>query len=360
MYPTNAKPNHGLAVKMVMDGFQASKPNLVQGLLYSTYSNITLDDFDSDANYLIIPYILPKWTKVLMLFNQKRIKKIVQEFNPDFIYFHNIFPGILLFHKVLRENKIPYGTSVRGSCYKALKFLTWKKSSVNFFFNNTNWIHFNSNYYMDRVEDLMKQKYLPLDKSKIKLIPNAINDIFYNEPINKIKGEKFKFLIIAGAEPRKNLETLFKAFISFNADNSSELIWIGQKYNQEYFNSLIDYLKPENNIYYKEHLSGKQIPPIIDSANVLVLLSIEETFGNVVAEAVSRQCPVIYSKQSGVASFIKQNQGIEIKDVQNIKEITDALYEIINNFNNYQFLPNDSFKKDEINKTWNNLLNNLS
>lgn len=185
-------------------------------------------------------------------------------------------------------------------------------------------IHFiaNSEYTLKQILSLYPDK-------NVSIIANPI--IKENILLNKKTERKEQiFVSIAQSldEPRKNIETLLKAFKQYksNKDNT-RLILIGHYSLNTYERwQAMDLLE---NVTFTGSLDRQQYYKILDESTVLIHPSIEETFGNILLEGMARCLPCIGGKRSGAVPMVLGNGKYGVLcDVNNIDSVVEAMRKI--------------------------------
>jgi glycosyltransferase involved in cell wall biosynthesis len=193
------------------------------------------------------------------------------------------------------KNNIPAVISPRGMLYpdalKKSKYL--KKISL----------------FLYQYNDLKKAKIIHVtcqqEKNHIRklginlpiaVIPNPIEIREKTLSNNSVIKRRVGF--IGRLDPIKNIEDLLRAWaISGKEKKDWELVLIGDG-SSNYKNSLIRLAKELGikNIHWVGYLAGKDKEDVFSTFHFLVLPSISENFGMVVAESLQNQIPVIASK----------------------------------------------------------------
>jgi len=146
----------------------------------------------------------------------------------------------------------------------------------------------------------------------------------------------------------KNLDLLIKAFADLDLPQS-RLIIVGP---DDRDGSLNEILRLRRALGLKERVTligplyGKERIQALVDADVLVLPSQSENFGNVAAEAVACGTPVVVTERCGIAPYIKDQVGLVVKPDKD--EIRKAIYRILTNKELYKrFRKNTSWVKKE-------------
>lgn len=151
------------------------------------------------------------------------------------------------------------------------------------------------------------------------------------------KGEEY-FLFVGSLEPRKNLETLLKAFVQFKeAGFPEKLIVAGRK--TDFFSALFEMLVPEENqkdVEVLGYVDDEEYICLLKNAKALILPSLAEGFGMPVLDAAQYGVPVIGSDHGFFADFYLdsvlrlQDEGSTDELFQKMqlasKEAIDAVY----------------------------------
>lgn len=169
-------------------------------------------------------------------------------------------------------------------------------------------------------------------ESKIKILPNMVNEIFtFKElPINS----DFIFTFIGTLNKRKRIMFLIKAFEKFCTKNTKMLI-VGAGPEK---NELEEYILKSpvliNNVKLLGFLDRGQIVDVLSKSNVFILPSAYETFGVVYIEAMAIGRPIIATKNGGANDIINDSNGYLI-DVDNEEQLINAMRNMINNYNKF-------------------------
>lgn len=169
-------------------------------------------------------------------------------------------------------------------------------------------------------------------ESKIKILPNMVNEIFtFKElPVNS----DFIFTFIGTLNKRKRIMFLIKAFEKFCTKNTKMLI-VGAGPEK---NELEEYILKSpvliNNVKLLGFLDRGQIVDVLSKSNVFILPSAYEPFGVVYIEAMAIGRPVIATKNGGANDIINDSNGYLI-DVDNEEQLINAMRNMINNYNKF-------------------------
>jgi glycosyltransferase involved in cell wall biosynthesis len=259
----------------------------------------------------------------------KKVKKLINEINPDIVHVHNTFPQlspsiywaiksrnipvVQTLHNyrltcanglLFRSNK-PCNLCTTGNFSAALKYKCYRNSlmataplvlmqrihRILGTFKNKVDIYITLNRFN---KEIMVKSGLPEEKMYIK--PNFIN----SRNLSK-KSKSKQFLFVGRVSPEKGLDLLLESFTNLE-DNEYKLVIIGDGPEKE---KLQEKYKDVNRICWKGHLPHNQVLKEIEQSRALVMPSRwYETFGMVVIEAFSVGTPALGSNHAGIPELI--------------------------------------------------------
>lgn len=111
----------------------------------------------------------------------------------------------------------------------------------------------------------------------------------------------------------------------------------------------VEYWAQQLNLTDRVTLAGYQsrenIAHLYETSDCFILVSSSETFGVAYVEALAAGLPIIATKCGGPEDFVDDSNGILV-EVDNIKQIADAILKIYTNINNYKEEDLKNFVKD--------------
>ncbi|MEY8687636.1 glycosyltransferase [Bacteroides sp. AN502(2024)] len=220
---------------------------------------------------------------------------------PDILHFHGVWmPANLRVSKFGQKNYIPYVINPRGDTevarinYNKLKkfkkMLAWhlySKSIVD-----------NAACIIATSEQEKESIRLLGSKVPVAIIPNGIElDAFPKEVVHN-HGEKKILLFLSRVNPIKGIEYLIDAWSQLPESLRSEweLHIVGNSDPKKYIHTLEDKVKVLNlskSIKFVGSITGEAKIRKYQDSNLFILPTLNENFGNVVAEAMMCECPVI-------------------------------------------------------------------
>lgn len=175
----------------------------------------------------------------------------------------------------------------------------------------------------------------------------------------KLKIKNYKLILnIARLSEEKDHFTLIKAFKLLKKRNDNvKLLIVGQGILKNTLTKKIKELELSNDIFFSTPQSD--VTQYYDNADIFVLTSIYEGFGNVIVEALSRGIPVVSTNSGSLVTQIfgdKINSYVaKIKDYKDVADKIDYLLDNKKNDHYYKKLVK-KFKKDFIGKEYQNAL----
>lgn len=185
-----------------------------------------------------------------------------------------------------------------------------------------NRIHFvaNSQYTKSQILSLYPQYEVPI-------VENPINGRYILENKPFVFNNVFVSISYSLLEKRKNIYTLLRAFMLYrkNHEDAKLLLVGGCPRDSE----LYENWKKEGllqNVELLGRLKHDEVIRAIDRASVLIHPSLEETYGNILLEAMARRALVIGGKSSGaVPSVLGDGKYGFLCDVSNYESVLSAM-----------------------------------
>lgn len=167
-----------------------------------------------------------------------------------------------------------------------------------------------------------------ISAQKIKRIPYGVNlNNFY--PLGEQDPNEFNVLFAGGMSLRKGIPYLLKAFQKLKHPNK-KLVFAGA-----ISPSLVALMRAnklwDENISLLGHLQQSQLREQMSKSHVLVLPSIEDGFGMVLAQAMACGCPVIATSNTGAEDIIDDGKNGFIVPIRNVSSLAEKLQLLADN-----------------------------
>ena len=194
-------------------------------------------------------------------------------------------------------------------------------------------------------ETYVPHKYYDELYTKTLIIPNGIDDFWFNNPRIDEKREIHNpvRLIYAGKiDKNKNIPTIQNAMKRLK-DNGVEstLTVIGKIVD------LCEYekIKGNSSITYLQAMPKEQLIEQYRNHDIFIMPSFTETFGLVYAEALSQSLPVVYSKGQGFDGQFDEGFIGYRCDAYDAKDVAESLKKVLEGYEKMVFNCSDACKK---------------
>jgi len=201
-------------------------------------------------------------------------------------------------------------------------------------------------------------KNFNINSKKIILAGNGVDSSFLKKQKN-LTSEKLRseILFIGSLAAHKRVDLLIKSFSTIDDRQSTISLTIaGQKtlfYPQieKLIKSLNSKIKSKINFIF--NFPQKNLAKIIDNCDVLILPSIQESFGLVIIEAWARQKPVICANIPALKELVEKSNGGLLFEIDNQDDLTKKIKFILDNTQKAQQMGKNGYKYVKNNYTWN-------
>jgi glycosyltransferase involved in cell wall biosynthesis len=168
----------------------------------------------------------------------------------------------------------------------------------------------------------LNEKILRLNKEsnlcsdgKLVVIPNGVE---IEEIDNSLVYERNCFICVGAVVPRKNVKEVINYYIHNYIDSELPLYIIGPadnsiaEFNEKYYQECLSLAEKYNGkVFFVGNKSKQQLTEYYRRAKAMLFFSHKEGTPNVVLEAISFNCPVIYKKTDEVVRSILDNKKID-------------------------------------------------
>lgn len=165
---------------------------------------------------------------------------------------------------------------------------------------------------------------LDIDPERIVVIPEAVRDDLKCSTANKITETARKlrikgdYLLVVGADPRKNIPAIIQAFRRVKKTKEAKLVIVGR---------LWDDLPKDEAIIPVGHIPNEDLVALYSGAQALVYTSLYEGFGLPILEAMKLGCPVVTSNISSMPEVA--GDAAVLVDPTNPQEIADGIEKVL-------------------------------
>lgn len=195
-------------------------------------------------------------------------------------------------------------------------------------------------------------KNFNINPNKIILVGNGVEESFL---INTLASNKTNNILFIGSiASHKKVDLLIKAFSNLKSETT--LTIAGQKtlfYPQveKKIKSLKNNIKSKINFIFD--FKQKDLSKLIDSCTVLVLPSIQESFGLVIIEAWARKKPIICTNIPPLKELVQHSNGGLLFQSNNQNDLTKQIQYILDHSKQAEQMGENGFNYVKNNYTWN-------
>lgn len=181
-------------------------------------------------------------------------------------------------------------------------------------------------------------RYYGVNESKIKVIYQSVNPIYYEESQidaqrvrNKFNLPESYMFAVGTLEERKNQLGIMKALSAMRVEDRMPLVILGKgkTYRQKLFNYIAEKQLGKWIFFLDEYISLEELKCIYEGASVMIYPSFYEGFGLPVVEALLSKTPVITSNISSMPEAAGQKS--ILVNPNDTEEIKNAILQVLGN-----------------------------
>ncbi len=273
--------------------------------------------------------------KVFFLHKTRKITKIIEQqvdmSKVDCMLAGTVYSDGAVAYQLHQKYHIPFSVAVRGTDVSfQMKFRPYLNVHIRNLLHHATKIIFLTPAFMKHFSKFGN------DQTKYILIPNAVNDYWFQQQKQRRNLHEPKSLIFVGEITKnKNVGTTIKVISELNKKNIKVNFHIvGSGAEEDNCRALVKELNIERQVFFHGWQKGKErIKEFYDQADIFVMPSLRETFGTVYIEALSQGIPVIYSREQGIDGYFAQGMiGYSCNPTDTI-EIGIAIEKIAKDYN---------------------------
>lgn len=241
------------------------------------------------------------------------------------IHAHGAILNGTLAYLISKKLKVPFVVTEHTGPYSRI-LDSWLKSKISkFIFNKAAKVLVVSKHQKQQVlklgiaADKVEVSYNPVNTDIYQLSTSTAKNIVFVSRLDKFKG---------GLRTLKAFHQLLEKHPDYT------LTIIGEGEDLEAIERYISKNNLSKNVILKGTLTKAEIAEVFSNSSFMVFPSRHETFGLVVAEALSSGLPVVCTNQTAPKEFINDKNGILVQP-NNVNEIAAAMEQIIKNRSDY-------------------------
>lgn len=228
------------------------------------------------------------------------LKQVLSPAGYDLIHAYTVFTDGGIAYKLKKEYGIPYVTAVRNTDVNAFfKYMPHLRKYGIEILKNAEKVFFLSPVYKNRIMHYIPEKDKEEFEKKCMLVPNGIDDFWFENTSDACRvpaDKKLKICFAGRVDRNKNCRLTMKA--------CERLMNEGYDIQYTMIGKLIDkkvkkQIEKKSYIQYIPPVGKEDLIKIYRDHDIFVMPSKTESFGLVYVEAMSQGLPVIYTKNEG-------------------------------------------------------------
>lgn len=168
------------------------------------------------------------------------------------------------------------------------------------------------------LSDSLRKTAQKVDKTiDYKIIPNGIEDAFFVKPERETRSERLELITVSRIIERKGIQHIVRALHDLShIDYRLSINGTGNYLNS--LKELVSQLGLGDRIVFGGFLTPEKVPQALAKADLFILPSMAEAFGNVFVEAMAAGLPIISTKVGGIVDYVSEENGILVDYDDNI------------------------------------------
>lgn len=249
------------------------------------------------------------------------------------VHAHFLFSDGAVAYQLKRKYNIPYVVSVRATdIYTFFRYMIHLRSLGNRIINEAERVIFINQSYKNVFDAKYKMSFLKGEESKFMVIPNAIDDAWFQRaPMKKSVGTPIYLLYVGRIIKRKKLDLVIRALKRLNKANNNKfrLEVVGDGDFIERARKLAD----ENVIFHGRITDIGRLIQIYERCHIFTMPALRETFGLVYIEAMSQGLPIILCHGEGVDGFFPEGSVGSAVSPNSVSDLVNAVNSILAQYN---------------------------
>jgi len=169
----------------------------------------------------------------------------------------------------------------------------------------------------------------PWAGDKLISISNGVDDVFQNINKRHSNGDNFRIISIGSLIPRKNMSTIIRAVASLEDDLNVTLEIVGSGIEYDQLIRLGEDLDMGERLLMTKGVPARDVPALLENADVFILASHSEGRPNVLMEALAAGIPVVASNIAGVTEVIEDERNGLLFEPDSHESLATALRRLL-------------------------------
>ncbi len=333
LYINGNYPNHSLHSELVyklaelgndITVFAPMRGREGDGLYPCEHSRVKIIYSDCLNNIDRVLFI-PKIRKIA-----KAIEQQVDISKVDCILAGTVYSDGAVAYQLHKKYHIPFSVAVRETdvTYQ-MRFRPYLNSYIKGLLNEATKVVFLSPAYERYFEKF------GIDQKKYTVIPNAVNDFwFQGQRDNRMLHNPCSLIFVGEISKRKNVSTTIQVVAELNKRNiRTDFHIVGSGAEEDSCRALAKELNVEKQVFFHGWQKGKEkIKEFYDQADIFVMPSLRETFGTVYIEALCQGLPVIYTCGQGIDGYFEEGSVGYSCNPTDVNSITVGIIKIMDQY----------------------------
>lgn len=279
-----------------------------------------------------------KWDRLVFDYKQQKIIKAIEEHydvaNFDLIHAYTLYTDGNVARVLSEKYAVPFVVAVRNTDVNDFfkKMIHLRKRGLETLLATKNVIFLSEAYRQQVFEKYIPQQYQEIIKNKTYIVPNGIDEFWFNnipEQDKAIDKKHIKLVYAGRINKNKNIPTTQKAMeILRKQGYETTLTVVGKVQDEKEF----QIIKNDPYTIYLPAMPKEKLIDVYRESDIFVMPSFTESFGLVYAEAMSQGLPVIYSKGQGFdGQFLEGVVGYHV-DSRSSVDIAEGIKRVIENY----------------------------
>ncbi len=281
------------------------------------------------------PYQLPYrlYLKLFMLQAQRGFNQLVERWGkPDLIHAHVVLPAGYAALQFARQLKVPVVLTEHSSPARSHFDLPGRGVVAKEVFHSVDRLLCVSPTHAEQVSQFTGE-------GRCTVLPNVVDTDFFIPPPNlpRFEGKPFTFLAIGHLIPVKDYDTLLQAAAILAEDlrNKFALRIIGEGTEEARLKALSISLGLDGTVSFLGGFPAQDVLSHLQACDALVHSSRSETFGVVMAEAMSCGKPVVATRCGGSEYIVTPENGILV-DKEDPAALAEGMRALMENISTYK------------------------
>lgn len=272
---------------------------------------------------------------------RKHFTEIENAFNVDsysYCFAYTVMTDGSLAYRLKKKEGTHYSVFVRNTDINIFyRYFFWLRPFFRRILINAEFINFPNPSYETRIRSMMGVKFVAKIESKIRIVPNGIDNFWHEHRILNPKqkiNHPVRLIFVGKIDENKNVDGLIRAIRILRNKGEYKLMLIGlvSQDKKEDLEKWREELK-DKLIYAGEVANNNLLLEYYRQADIFVMPSKTETFGLVYIEALTQGLPILYTKGEGVSGFFdNKHVGLAIDNPEDEVEIAEKITKISDNY----------------------------